>query len=186
LDKAPQVDPQRGALDRGEPVDLVPILSDLANDVTVLDPERAVRLTAPDTASVPGDRDQLTQLFAGLAANALRHTPTGTPIDMTITSDPRRVRVEIRDHGPGIAAADLPRVFDRFYRADGARARAGSYGAPGSDSGPISSGGSGLGLAIAAAIVKAHAGTIGVTSAPDAGATFWVELPTVPAGTIPA
>lgn len=158
LDKGPEP--------HSDPVDLVPILSDLANDIPVLDPERTVTLHTPATAVVRGDRDQLTQVFAGLAANALRHTPPGTGIELTIAAGPGTVRVEVTDHGPGIAPADLDRVFDRFYRADKARARA--------------SGGSGLGLAIAAAIVRAHNGLIGVDSPPGGGATFWVVLPATP------
>ena len=117
----------------------------------------------PHSAIVTGDRDRLTQVFAGLTTNALRHTPPGTPIDLRVSQNPTTVRVEVTDHGPGIAPDDLPKVFDRFYRADVARARA--------------SGGSGLGLAIASAIVHAHGGTVGVESPPGRGATFWVELP---------
>ena len=144
-------------------VDVVELVSDLAADLEVIDPDRAVSLDAPGSAIVTGDRDRLTQVFAGLTTNALRHTPPGTPIDLRVSSSPMTVRVEVTDHGPGIAPEDLARVFDRFYRADVARARA--------------SGGSGLGLAIASAIVAAHGGTVGVESPPGSGATFWVELP---------
>jgi two-component system OmpR family sensor kinase len=145
------------------PVDVAEIVSDLAGDLQVLDPERTVTVDMPGPVIVTGDRDRLTQVFAGLTTNALRHTPPGTPIDLRVSRRPGIVRVEVTDHGPGIAPADLPRVFDRFYRADVARARA--------------SGGSGLGLAIASAIVHAHGGTVGVESPPGQGATFWVELP---------
>jgi two-component system OmpR family sensor kinase len=150
-----------------EQVDLVPIIADLAGDLEVLDPTRTVTLTAPASAVVRGDRDQLTQVFAGLLGNAFRHTPTGTPVDLTVTLTEGGLRVEVTDHGPGIPAADLDRVFDRFYRADVARTRA--------------AGGSGLGLAIAAAIVRAHGGRIGVQSPAGSGATFWVALPSAPA-----
>lgn len=149
-----------------EQVDLVPILRDLLGDLRVLDPLRDIALSAPESALVAGDRDRLAQVFAGLTSNALRHTPPGTAIELRITTTSSAVRVEVADQGPGISPADLPRVFDRFYRADAARARA--------------SGGSGLGLAIAAAIVRAHQGTIGVESPPGHGATFWVELPLHP------
>jgi two-component system OmpR family sensor kinase len=76
------------------------------------------------------------------------------------------VRLQVRDSGPGIAPADLPRIFDRFYRGDPSRARA--------------SGNTGLGLAIAYGIIQAHGGTIEVQSAPGAGATFTVLLPAEP------
>ena len=144
-------------------VDIVEIITDLAGDLEVLDHTRVVTVDVPGSAFVTGDRDRLTQVFAGLTTNALRHTPPGTSIDLRVIQDVTTVRVEVTDHGPGIAAQDLPKVFDRFYRADVARARA--------------SGGSGLGLAIASAIVRAHGGTVGVESLPGEGATFWVELP---------
>jgi two-component system sensor histidine kinase BaeS len=80
------------------------------------------------------------------------------------------VVLEVRDTGSGIAAEDLPNVFDRFYRADAARQRTNSGG-----------GGSGLGLAIAKAIIEAHGGTIAVTSAAGEGTTFTIKLP-IPQG----
>jgi two-component system OmpR family sensor kinase len=153
----------QGPLQATGPVDVVEIITDLAGDLQVIDPERVVSVDMPRSAIVTGDRDRLTQVFAGLTTNALRHTPPGTAIDLRVSQDLATVRVEVTDHGPGIAPDDLPRVFDRFYRADVARARA--------------SGGSGLGLAIASAIVHAHGGTVGVESPPGQGATFWVELP---------
>ena len=156
-------------LDRGPtlslgPVDLGQIVEDLAGDLRAVAPDRVIIVHTSGSAVVQGDRDRLTQVVAALTNNALRHTPAGTGIDLRIVSTPGSVRVEVADHGPGIAAADLARVFDRFYRADVARARA--------------SGGSGLGLAIASAIVAAHGGTVGVRSPPGQGATFWVDLPT--------
>jgi two-component system OmpR family sensor kinase len=158
-------------LDRGtpqtrEPVDLVPLLGDAAADMRVLDPQRDVTVHVPENAVVIGDRDRLTQVLTALTSNALRHTPPGTAVDLRAVASKERVRVEVTDQGPGIPPADLPRVFDRFYRTDAARARA--------------SGGSGLGLAIAAAIVQANHGRIGVHSTVDNGAIFWVELPTEP------
>ena len=153
------------------PVDIVEIVSDLAGDLQVIDPERTVSVDVPESAVVTGDRDRLTQVLAGLTTNALRHTPPGTAIDLRVHQGPTTVRVEVTDYGPGIAPEDLPKVFDRFYRAGVARSRA--------------SGGSGLGLAIASAIVAAHGGTVGVESPPGRGATFWVELPSTrpePAG----
>lgn len=149
-----------------DPVDLVPIVRDLATDLRVLDPQRLISVQAPARAVVPGDRDRLAQVLSGITANALRHTPEGTAIELVVQARKDAVRVEVIDHGPGIDPEDLPRVFDRFYRSPDARGRA--------------AGGSGLGLAIAAALVRAHHGHIGVTSTPGQGATFWVELPASP------
>lgn len=153
----------QGSVRATGPVDIVEVMTDLAGDLEVIDPDRVVSVDMPRSAIVAGDRDRLTQVFAGLTTNALRHTPAGTPIDLRVSQSHTTVRVEVTDHGPGIAPQDLPRVFDRFYRADVARARA--------------SGGTGLGLAIASAIVRAHGGAVGVESPPGRGATFWVELP---------
>lgn len=146
-----------------EPVDVVAILRDLADDMRVLDPLRQVTLHVPAKAVVAGDRDRLTQVFSALTSNVLRHTPPGTAVELSVRPDGGGVRIDVVDHGPGIAADDQAKVFDRFYRTDATRARA--------------SGGSGLGLAIAAGIVHAHAGQVGVSSRPDEGTTFWVQLP---------
>ena len=113
---------------------------------------------------VTGDPDRLTQVIGILVDNARKHTPEGSPIEVTIAATSGNWRVEVVDHGPGLQADDAAHVFDRFYRAESARTRA--------------TGGSGLGLAIASALVTAHAGHIGVQSPPGGGSIFWVELPT--------
>jgi len=122
--------------------------------------------------SVMGDRDQLVQVLVILLDNAIRHTPSGGEIRVAtgIAGDAAFLRVI--DSGPGIAKEHLPRLFDRFYRAEPSRHR--------------NSGGTGLGLAIAAAIVEAHHGTIRVASEPGHGAEFTVQLPalTLTAGPI--
>jgi len=123
----------------------------------------AVELRHADAATVLGDGDQLKQLLLNLVSNALQHTPAGTHISIGVYREGSGARIEVADDGPGIPAADLPYVFDRFYRVDKARARA--------------SGGSGLGLAIVHAIAKAHGGDVTVESAPPRGTTFTVRLP---------
>lgn len=149
-------------------VDLSHIVADVGSDLAVLAPDRRVHVAAGTGICVPGDPDRLTQLVTILATNALRHTPGGTPVELTLSATPALVRLEVTDAGPGVPATDAQRVFDRFYRTDTARDRA--------------TGGSGLGLAIAAAITAAHGGRIGVTSpvpgrVDPPGARFWVELP---------
>lgn len=113
--------------------------------------------------AVSGDPDRLRQVLGNLLRNALAATPAGGFITVRVRSAGDRAIVEVADTGRGIAAADLSHVFERFWRADAARAR--------------TTGGSGLGLAIAHEIVAAHDGTISVVSRPGAGTTFTVDLP---------
>jgi signal transduction histidine kinase len=116
-------------------------------------------------AQVLGDEARLHQVVANLMANARVHTPTGTTVIATVESTRTTCVVRVRDDGPGIPAALLPTVFERFTRADASRTRAG-----------VLEGGSGLGLAIASAITAAHGGRIDVQSTP--GRTeFTLELP---------
>ncbi|MBI2189222.1 MAG: HAMP domain-containing histidine kinase [Acidobacteria bacterium] len=131
---------------------------------------RGIRLVTrvdPAAAPVVGDPDRLEQALQNLAANALRHTPDGGEITLAAERIPRpssgqagdATRIIVRDTGPGIAPAHLPLIFDRFYKADAARA----------------GGGSGLGLSIVKAIVERHGGTI--TARNDGGAVFEIRLP---------
>lgn len=143
-------------------VDLGAIVRDQGADIAVIEPDRPLTLAVDNGAVVEGDPHRLAQAVAAFTANALRHTPTGTPVDLVARRVRGRVRVEVVDHGPGIDAEHLPRLFDRFYRADDGRTR--------------DAGGSGLGLSIVAAIIEAHDGTYGASSSPD-GSVFWFEVP---------
>jgi signal transduction histidine kinase len=120
---------------------------------------RLVRQVAPGAEQVPGDPARLEQALQNLAANALRHTPSGGQVTLGAEPVNGGVRLTVRDSGPGIAAGHLPLIFDRFYKVDTARA----------------SGGSGLGLSIVKAIVERHGGTITVRN--DGGAVFEIVLP---------
>ena len=124
--------------------------------------------------TVAGDRDRVTQVLWVLLDNALRHTGPGERIVVTVGEEDGRALLTVRDEGGGIAADDLPHVFDRFFRADESRGRA--------------SGGSGLGLAIAKTIVEQDGGGISATSTPGQGSTFTVRLPLTsgPGGASPA
>ena len=102
-------------------------------------------------------------MLANLLRNALVHTPAGTPIEVSVGAENDTVRLEVRDHGPGLPGEDPDALFERFWRAEGGRER-------GKD-------GAGLGLAIVAGIVDAHAGTVSAANAPDGGAAFEVRLP---------
>jgi signal transduction histidine kinase len=99
--------------------------------------------------------------LVNLLANAATHTPLGTTITTALHTDAKLVAVTVHDDGPGIAPYMVPRIFDRFVRADSARANRE---------------GSGLGLSIVAAIVEAHAGTVRVESR-HGSTTFTVDLP---------
>lgn len=112
---------------------------------------------------VPGDADRLGQVLTNLLTNALRFTPPGGQVTVEAWAERDCVRLAVSDTGSGIAPEDLPHVFERFYRADRARAQA--------------TGGSGIGLAIVKHIVEAHGGTVVVGSAPGRGSRFEVRLP---------
>jgi two-component system OmpR family sensor kinase len=103
-------------------------------------------------------------VLRNLVGNAVQHTRPGTPVTVTVSARDEDVVVEVNDEGDGIAPEHLPHVFERFYRADPSRSRDGG-------------GSSGLGLAIVEAIVTAHGGTAGVTSAPGHGTTVRVTFP---------
>jgi two-component system OmpR family sensor kinase len=112
------------------------------------------------------DRARIGQVLANLLGNALRHVPTGGTILVRVggAGGVGRLRLAVEDSGPGIPAAERTRVFERYYRVDGARAAA--------------DGGRGLGLAIAAGIVGAHGGTLRADASPSlGGAMVEVELP---------
>jgi two-component system OmpR family sensor kinase len=115
---------------------------------------------------VPVDADRLAQAIGNLVSNAVRHTPSGGRISVSVGRDPadaRRALVQVADSGEGIAAEDLPHVFERFYRADKSRSRR--------------SGGSGLGLAIVKQMVEAHGGQVWAQSEQGRGSSFSIALP---------
>lgn len=110
---------------------------------------------------VNADPHRLEQALQNLASNALRHTPAGGTVTIGASRDERAVRLTVADTGAGIAAEHLPHVFDRFYKADRARAQFGS----------------GLGLSIVRAIVERHGGTVSVRSTPGVETLFEIVLP---------
>ena len=124
---------------------------------------------APVAASavIEADADRIAQVVTNLLDNAVRHTPRGGSVNVTVDQVGARVRITVADDGQGIPSEHLPHVFDRFYRVGSARDRA--------------HGGSGVGLSIARAITEAHGGTITVHSdGPGRGAAFTVMLPVRP------
>ena len=150
-----------------EPIDLNDIVRDLMAETEPLAEERGVRLqpNLNGGARVEADPGRVRQLLLILIDNALRHTPDGGEVSVDVARRNGRARVVVADTGEGIPAADLPHIFERFYRADKARTR--------------ENGGSGLGLAIAKWIVDAHKGEIAVKSAEGKGTEVSVSLPAV-------
>jgi two-component system OmpR family sensor kinase len=154
---------------RTDPVDLAVLAGDAVHDARGLAPDRTVRLVGvrpgggPEPSVVTGDENRLRQVVANLLANAVRHTPAGSPIEVAVGREGATAVLEVRDHGPGIPPDHAEKVFERFYRVDSSRTRG-------------QGGGSGLGLSIVAAVVSAHGGRVGVAPTPGGGATFRLEL----------
>ncbi len=123
-----------------------------------------LRYDCPETLPpIEADMQKLHRVLANLLANAVRHTPAGGDVRLSASERDGAIVIAVADSGEGIAPADLPHVFERFFRGDRSRSRA--------------SGGAGLGLAIARGLVQAHGGSIDVESRPGEGATFTVRLP---------
>jgi signal transduction histidine kinase len=174
-----------------EPVDVTELVDGAVEQARPRAETRRLTLATDGRCVVLGDRDRLKQLIANLVENALRYTPKNGRIDVRLTGGPANSSVQqpgvavrsrnarrpgdstamalltVTDSGIGISPADLPHVFERFYRADKARSRA--------------HGGTGLGLSIAEYIVRAHGGTIQASSeGTNRGSTFSVRLPLMP------
>jgi signal transduction histidine kinase len=145
------------------PVELDVLLLEVARQARTLAQGVSVTISHEDQALVRGDADLLKQLLLNLVDNALTYTPPGGRVDLGLSVADGHARLAVRDTGPGIAPADLARIFERFYRLDRARTRR--------------SGGAGLGLAIARWIAEAHGGRIEVQSTVGQGSTFTVVLP---------
>jgi len=155
-----------------EPIEIEPLMRDVYETAVILgeDAGLTLALAALEDGIVMGDRTRLRQLFLNLVTNAIKYTPRGGRVELSVT---RRggdeIVIVVRDTGIGIAANDLQHVFDRFWRADRVRSRASERG------------GFGLGLAICQWIVQAHGGAIGVQSRLGRGSIFTVQLPIVAA-----
>jgi two-component system, OmpR family, sensor kinase len=155
-------------LDQGRPLgqeqfDLEAVLAEMVADHAMLHADWPISFSSSGGSDLVGDELRIRQAIANLLANARAHTPPGTGIAVALSTVGDDRSVEVSDNGPGIAADDLPHLFERFYRVDASRARR--------------SGGSGLGLAIVQAIAEAHGGSVGVTSVEGEGAAFTIVLP---------
>jgi signal transduction histidine kinase len=124
-----------------------------------------VPLIVPENLEVRGDPQRLEQALQNLASNALRHTPDGGRLVLGASVAADGVHMTVTDSGSGIPAEHLPRIFDRFYKADASRSIS------------TAPSGSGLGLSIVQAIVERHGGRITASNAPEGGAMFEIVLP---------
>ena len=145
-------------------LDVFQLLTDICGAYRPLAEQRGLSIECERTDSVPivlADRGRLAQVINNLLDNAIRLTQRGGRIVLRAEEVPGAVRISVSDTGPGIDAAEIPHLFDRFWQ--GQRSHRGS---------------SGLGLAIAKGIVEAHQGRIWVESTVGRGSTFFIELPT--------
>jgi two-component system, OmpR family, sensor kinase len=143
------------------PVDLAVVAADACTDAVARDPDRPLQLDAPEPVVVQGDEGHLRQAVTNLVANAMRHTPAGTPIEVTALRRAQEAVVVVRDHGPGLGAEAQARAFDRFWQADPSRAGTGA----------------GLGLSIVQAIATEHGGTAAAADHPEGGAVVTLTIP---------
>jgi two-component system, OmpR family, sensor kinase len=127
-----------------------------------------IRLGSEDQAMVLGDRERLRQLLLNLVDNAIKYTPAGGTITLSLENAEGWVKIMVQDTGIGVSPQDQEHIFERFYRTDRARSR--------------EMGGSGLGLSIVQWIAQAHKGRVTISSKPQEGSTFGVWLPALPPG----
>ena len=155
--------PERRALDV---IDINATCEEAVERIRSLAQSRNTAIELATNGPVPfrADPEDLQLVWTNLLENAVRYSPEGGSVEVAVHHDPEKAQIVFQDHGVGISAADLPRIFDRFYRGDPSRTRA--------------TGGFGLGLAIAKALVEAYGGTISAESTPGKGTRMTVELPT--------
>ncbi len=140
------------------------VVAECRRAVDVLATERGVTIRSAASPDIPfrGDEDLLRRLVLNVLQNAVQHTPSGGSVAVEICQETAAVRIRVTDQGPGIAADDQPRIFDRFVQLDAARRGQGA----------------GLGLPIARWIAEAHRGTVVLEHSGPGGSTFCVSLPT--------
>jgi signal transduction histidine kinase len=133
--------------------------------------DHQINLTSPDTLEGTWDPTRVEQVITNLLDNALRYSPPGTSVNLTVSQSGGTARVEVKDSGPGIPEYQRPYLFNRYY---------GPLPDPPTfdqDYSPRKKRGLGLGLYVSAEIVSAHGGEIGVRPGPEGGSIFWFTLP---------
>jgi signal transduction histidine kinase len=160
-----------GAHDR-DLVNVALLLEEICEECAILAESQNVALSATaEPISLRGDCDKLKEVILNILSNALKHTPAGGAIRLTARLHGGEAEIAVADTGVGIAAEDIPHIFERFYRTGGDARADTLHDAP--------SHGTGLGLYISRQIVEAHGGTITVKSALGKGSRFTVRLPLI-------
>ena len=145
---------------------LEPVVQQAGHNLRMLLEERRIQLEIamdPDLPDAMLDAHRIAQVLTNLLSNAIKFSPPGERIRIRASRMERHIRVEVQDHGDGIDARDLPKLFRKFQQIDSGSTR--------------KVGGTGLGLVISKGIVEQHGGVIGVESMPHSGSTFWFTLP---------
>ncbi len=156
------------------PLELDTLLLEVFKEMRVLARDRVhLKITEIDQVMVNGDRDRLEQVLINLVSNAIKYTPAGGDVFLSLARVGENARIVVRDTGVGISKKDLPHIFERFYRAEKSRSRS-------MDSG------FGLGLSIAHWIITHHGGRIEVDSVEGKGTTFLIYLPLFKADVLPS
>jgi two-component system phosphate regulon sensor histidine kinase PhoR len=161
-----RLDEARGLGDGAEPSEFAAVVRETLRDLAPLAERRQVELRSSMPAQsvwLRADREGLRQVVGNLVDNAIKYTPEGGRVSVTLTAHADHVQLEVADTGIGLSPEDQQRVFERFYRVDRARSR--------------DVGGTGLGLSIVKNTVRGFGGDVGVRSAVGQGSTFWVRLP---------
>jgi signal transduction histidine kinase len=143
--------------------DLSLLIQEVCGDIQSRLQSHPVELAGIPPVVVQADRNKICQVIENLVGNAMKYSPAGSPIRLSCIPGAKEVTVQVTDQGIGVNAADIPKVFDRFYRSVS------------NDIATIS--GFGIGLYICREIVERHGGRIGVTSELHKGSTFWFTLP---------
>ena len=154
-----------GILEEACVVDVLPVLEQVMRMMSLLAQEKGVDLTydASGECTVLATKDEIHQVIYNLADNAVKYTPSGGMVQVSLCRRGEEVLLRVSDNGTGIPEEDLPRVFERFYRVDKARSRA--------------AGGTGLGLSIVRNAVRQRGGSVEVANRPQGGAEFTVRWP---------
>jgi sigma-B regulation protein RsbU (phosphoserine phosphatase) len=146
----------------GEPIDLVPLVTSVVDELRIVNPERVIAVTASEPALLRVDADRFQQVMSNLVGNAVSHGSTDTPVGIDVSTSGDEITIRVHNGGPPIDEALFPRLFDPFTRARAPRQRPAGLG---------------LGLYISKSILASHGGTIAFESTAETGTTFEVKLP---------